>query len=79
MNGEGFSDSTQFLADTDGDHIGDVVSLHRGGSGGLLVWRHISDGTAFAAPELIVDLRTGGWRYASLREAVADTWGLLVE
>ena len=74
-NGWNFARSRQYLADTDGDYVLDLVSVHQGGNGGFLVWRHVSSGTGFAAPERIVDLRTGGWRWASAREGVADTWG----
>ena len=77
--GWSFANSRQHMADTNGDFLEDLISVHRTGTGGLIVWRHVSDGTSFAAPELVADLRTGGWNWSVSREGVADTWGVFVE
>jgi len=72
--GWSYTASRQYLADTDGDYLADLISVHRSGTGGIAVFRHISDGTSFAAPELIANLR-GGWNWSLSRESVANTWG----
>ncbi|TQN42305.1 FG-GAP repeat protein [Blastococcus colisei] len=77
--GWSFAGSRQHLADTDGDGRQDLVSLHsQGGHPGILVWRHRSTGTGLETPEVMADLKTGGWSYASSREAVADLYGTFV-
>jgi hypothetical protein len=73
--GWSWANSRQYLADTNGDYVDDLISVHRGGTGGLLVWRHVSNGAAFSPPEIVVDLRTGGWNWSASREGVANTWG----
>jgi hypothetical protein len=75
--GWSFAGSRQYLADTNGDGIDDLVSVHQQAfNAGELIWRHVSTGTGLLAPQVIADLRTGGWRYLVSREGVADTWGL---
>ncbi len=76
--GWSFAHSRQYLADTDGDYIEDIVTLHRSGNGGMYVWRHVSDGTTFLTPERGASLSAGsGWNFALSRESVANTWGEL--
>jgi hypothetical protein len=77
--GWSWAGSRQHLADTDGDWVHDLVSVHsQTGNPGMLVWRHASTGLNFAAPEIITNLKTGGWSYSASREGVADTYGVLV-
>ena len=77
--GWSFAGSRQYLADTDADGALDLVSVHRSSGTGLLVWRHVSNGTsAFAAPDNVADLRTRGWNWSLSREGVADTIGVIV-
>jgi hypothetical protein len=45
----------------------------------MLVWRHGSDGMRFTAPQVVSDLKTGGWTYSAGREGVEDTYGVLVD
>lgn len=60
--------SRQYLADTDGDGVDDLVSVHsQSGNPGLLVWRNRSSTAGFGAPQILADLRTGGWSYAASR------------
>ena len=76
--GWSFAGSRQHLADTDGDGDGDLVSLHsQGGNPGILVWRHRSTRTGSSTPQIVADLRTGGWSYSASRESVADLYGTL--
>jgi hypothetical protein len=76
--GWSFAGSRQYLADTDGDGVDDLVSVHsQSGNPGLLVWRHLSTGSGLQAPQVVADLRTGGWTYAASRESVADLYGLI--
>jgi hypothetical protein len=74
--GWSFAGSRQYLADTDGDWIGDLVSVHsQGGNPGELVWRALSSGSGFGTPQIVADLKTGGWTYLSSRESVANLYG----
>jgi hypothetical protein len=74
--GWSFAYSRQYLADTDGDQVDDVVTVHRTGTGGQVVWRHVSDTTRFAAPRKVRDLpASAGWNWSLSRESIADTWG----
>jgi hypothetical protein len=76
--GWSWSNSRQYLADTNGDYVLDLVSLHRSGSGGIVVWRHVSDGTTFGTPEQLTNLTpAAGWNYSQTRDSVANTWGVL--
>ena len=76
-NGWSFANSRQYLADTDGDYVSDLISVHRSGAGGMFVWRHLSDYSVLRAPERIADLpRSAGWNWSVSRESVANTWGL---
>jgi hypothetical protein len=75
--GWSFASSRQYLADTDGDYIDDLVTVHKSSGTGFLVWRHVSDGTTLALPQLVDDLRTTGWNYASSREGIAHTIGVM--
>lgn len=60
--------SRQYLADTDGNGVDDLVSVHsQSGNPGMLVWRNLSGTTRFGAPQIVADLRTGGWSYLSSR------------
>jgi hypothetical protein len=78
--GWSFAGSKQGLADTDGDGVLDLVSVHQqSGNPGMLVWRHRSDGSRLLPPEIVADLRVGGWSYASSRAGIAHTFGVLVE
>ena len=75
--GWSFAGSRQYLADTDGDGIDDLVSVHQqSGNPGELIWRHLSTGAGFSTPQVIADLRTGGWTYAASRDGVADLYGI---
>lgn len=77
--GWSFVGSRQHLADTDADGILDLVSVHaQSGNPGLLVWRHVSTGHGLLPPEVVSDLRAGGWSYQASRAGVADTYGVLV-
>lgn len=74
--GWSFVASRQYLADTTGDGIDDLVSVHaQSGNPGELIWRHVSTGSGLLTPQLIADLRTGGWNYSASRDSVADTYG----
>jgi hypothetical protein len=78
LSGWSFANSRQYLADTDGDYVEDLVTVHRAGNGGMYIWRHVSVGTAFAAPEQRFDLpSSAAWNWSYSRESVADTWGAL--
>ena len=75
--GWSFAASRQYLADTNNDGLDDLVTVHaQSGNPGELIWRHLSTGGGFAAPQVISDLRTGGWTYRASREGVADIFGL---
>ena len=44
----------------------------------MAVFRHLSDGSSFAPPELVAHLLTAnGWKWPLVRESVADTWGVV--
>ena len=74
--GWSFAGSRQHLADTNGDGADDLISVHsQSGNPGILLWRHLSTGSGLAAPQIVADLRTGGWSYSVSRESVADTYG----
>jgi hypothetical protein len=75
--GWSYANSRQYLADTNGDYTLDLVSVHYVGSGGMIVWRQLSNGSTFGSPQMVADLRTGGWNFLRSRESVADTWGLI--
>lgn len=75
--GWSFANSRQYLADTDGDFVDDLVSVHRSGSGGMIAWRHVSNRTVFTAPQQLANLTSAsGWNWSSSKESVANTWGL---
>jgi len=75
--GWSFAASRQYLADTNNDGLDDLVTVHaQSGNPRELIWRHLSTGSGFAAPQVISDLRTGGWTYAASRDGVADIFGL---
>jgi len=75
--GWSFAGSRQYTADTNGDFIDDLVTVHRqAGNPGELIWRHVSTGAGLLAPQVIADLRSGGWNYSASREGVAHTWGM---
>ena len=77
--GWSFAGSKQGLADTNGDGILDLVSVHQqSGNPGMLVWRHRSTGAGLVAPQVVADLRAGGWSYSSSRVGIAKTYGVLV-
>ena len=66
------------LGDTDGDGMDGLVSVHsQSGNPGMLIWRHVSSGAGLFPPQVISDLKTGGWTYSVSREGVADTYGLV--
>jgi hypothetical protein len=70
--GWSYAGSRQYLADSDGDGAQDLVTVHsQSGNPGLLVWRHLSTTTRLSTPQIVSDLRAGGWSYASSRAAVA--------
>ena len=48
--GWSFANSRQYLADTDGDYVDDLITVHRSGAGGIYVWRHLSDYSVLRAP-----------------------------
>lgn len=74
--GWSFAGSRQYLADTNGDGLDDLVTVHQqAGNPGELMWRHVSTGDGLLAPEVIADLRSGGWNYSASRDGVADTYG----
>lgn len=85
-SGWSYTGSRQHAADVDGDGVDDLITVHRG-STGEMIWQHVSEGwgsmldvdDSFLPPQLVVDLRRGGWSWTASRESVADTWGLLVE
>jgi hypothetical protein len=75
--GWSFDGSRQYLADTNNDGQDDLISVHQqAGNPGELIWRHLSTGSGFATPQVISDLRTGGWTYQASRDGVADIFGL---
>jgi hypothetical protein len=75
--GWSWANSRQFLADTNGDSVDDLVSIHRSSTGGMLVWRHVSIRTTLDTPEQIANLTPGsGWLFSQSRESVANTWGV---
>ena len=75
--GWSFAGSRQYTADTNGDFIDDLVTVHRQAANpGELIWRHVSTGAGLLAPQVIADLRSGGWNYSASREGVAHTWGM---
>src|SRR3954465_12320783 len=68
--------SRQYLADTKGDGLDDLVTVHQqAGNPVELVWRHVSTGSGLAAPLAIADLRSGGWTYLASRDGVARISG----
>jgi hypothetical protein len=74
--GWSYAGSRWYLADTDGDWVDDLITVHsQGGNPGELIWRHLSTGVGLAAPQVLVNLKTGGWTYLASREAVAGTYG----
>jgi hypothetical protein len=76
--GWSFANSRQYLADTDGDYVDDLVSMHRTASGGMVAWVHPNTGTTFGTPLRLADLTaSSGWNWSLSRESVADTWGVL--
>lgn len=75
--GWSYANSRQYLAWSNNDPYMDLITVHKSSNGGLLVWRALSDGTNFGTPQLIVDLRTGGWNWSRARESVANVWGTM--
>jgi hypothetical protein len=74
--GWSYAGSRQHLADTNGDGIADLISVHsQVGNPGMLIWRSLGTGTGFEAPQVMVNLKTGGWSYSASREDVADLYG----
>ena len=73
--GWSYDNSRQTSGDVNGDGLGDIVSTHRLSTGGLVLWAHLSNGTAFAAPALWQNLRTGGWSYDNSQQRALD-WDL---
>lgn len=74
--GWSFAGSRQYIADSDGDGFDDLISVHsQGGNPGELVWRALSTGSGFGTPEIVANLKTGGWNYLSSREKVASLYG----
>ncbi|WP_170182362.1 FG-GAP repeat domain-containing protein [Blastococcus colisei] len=74
--GWSYAGSRQHLADTNGDGMADLISVHsQTGNPGMLIWRSLGSATGFEAPEVIADLKTGGWSYSASRESVADLYG----
>lgn len=78
--GWSFTGSRQHLADSNEDLVSDLITVHsQGGSPGMLVWRHVGDFsrasdqlyTRFAAPQVVADMRTGGWSYRNSRESTS--------
>ncbi|TQN43912.1 subtilisin family serine protease [Blastococcus colisei] len=70
--GWSYAGSRQHMADTDGDGDDDLISMHsQGGNPGILVWRHRSTTTRLSTPDVVADLRTGGWTYAVSRDTTA--------
>jgi hypothetical protein len=70
--GWSYAGSRQYLADTNGDGVEDLVTVHsQAGNPGVLVWRHLSTTTQLAAPQIVSDLRTGGWTYTASRATVS--------
>jgi hypothetical protein len=75
--GWSFLGSRQYLADTNGDYVDDLVSVHSTPSGEI-IWRHVSTGGGFAAPLRVSTLAaSAGWNWSTTRESVADTWGTI--
>jgi hypothetical protein len=70
-----YDSSRQLMADTDADGYDDLISIHRTPRG-IGVYRHLSTGSSFAAPETLNHLI--GWNFAWTKESVADTWGELI-
>ena len=69
--GWSYTGSRQYVADTDGDGTEDLISAHsQAGNPGILVWRHRSTSTSLLPPEIIADLRAGGWSYTGSRATV---------
>jgi hypothetical protein len=73
-----YAGSRHYLADTDADGLQDLVSIHQTSTGAMTVLRSLSDGTKFLPAQVVANLRSsGGWKWASSRESVANTWGVL--
>ena len=69
--GWSYAGSRQYVADTDGDGTEDLISAHsQAGNPGILVWRHRSTSTALLTPDIVADLRAGGWSYINSRATV---------
>lgn len=69
--GWSFAHSRQVAADVDGDGADDLVTVHHQPGGGILLWAHrTASWNSAEAPEILSDLREGGWAYASSRETV---------
>jgi hypothetical protein len=73
--GWSYQNSRQTLADVDGDADMDLVSTHRQSTGGLILWAHLSDTTAFATPTQWENLTTGGWSFDNSRQVGGDIDG----
>ena len=73
--GWSFAGSRQYLADTNGDGLDDLISVHSQAGGGEIVWRALSTGTGFGTPQIVANLKTGGWNYLNSREKVASLYG----
>lgn len=76
--GWSYASSRQLTGDLTGDGRADLVTVHAGANGGLLVWVHRNCTTSggplcFEAPTRWQDLRTGGWSYTGSRQVVVDT------
>lgn len=69
--GWSWSGSRQLAGDVDGDGADDIVTVHDQVSGGELVWAHPSSpATAtLGEPQVIADLRGGGWDFRASRES----------
>ena len=74
-----YAGSRHHLADTDADGLQDLVSIHQTSTGAMTVLRSLSDMHEVSLPaQVVANLRSsGGWKWASSRESVANTWGVL--
>lgn len=71
--GWSYAGSRQTLADTDADGLPELISIHsQGGNTGELLWRSVSNAWGFQPPELLADLKSGGWSFLNSKETYTD-------
>ncbi|WP_456789468.1 hypothetical protein [Cellulomonas sp. P5_C5] len=72
-HGWSFDESRDLSADTNGDGVDSLFTIHRQPGGGILIWERWGD--VLNVWDLRSDLSAGGWSYDGSRQVAADVSG----